>query len=83
MMKIPLYTQVALKCNLRKYCLQQGDIATVVDYLEGDENLPNAYVLEAFNALGETIGVFTLPHNKVTSLSENEVLHVRQLIKTG
>lgn len=78
-MNIPLYTQIALKCDLPKYQLQKGDIATVVDNLEGDKTLPDAYVLEAFNALGETIGVFTLSVDKVALLSENEVLHVRAL----
>ena len=79
MIKIPLYKEVSLKCDLPKYHLKKGDIATIVEYIEGKDDLPNAYVLEAFDALGETIGIFTLPDDKVASITHNEVLHARTI----
>ncbi|TAE37845.1 MAG: DUF4926 domain-containing protein [Runella slithyformis] len=78
-MKFELYTQVALNTEVPKYLLQKGDVVTLVEFLEGNESLPNAYICEIFNAVGDTIGVCTVAENQLTPLSKNEILHTRLL----
>jgi hypothetical protein len=78
-MKFELYSQVALTTNIPKYGLREGDVVTLVEFLEGDDNLPNAYVCEVFNAVGDTIAVCTVKEEQLHALSKNEILHIRTL----
>lgn len=78
-MKIPLYSLVSLLVDLPKYHLKAGDIATIVEYLDGHHTIADGYVCETSNALGETIAVFSLHADQVSPLNRNEVLHVRAL----
>ncbi|MCC7244231.1 MAG: DUF4926 domain-containing protein [Saprospiraceae bacterium] len=77
MQQIPLYSLVSLKVDLPKYGLKAGDVVTVVEYLSGNASLPNAYICEASNAVGENIAVFTIQEDQVGLLNSNEVLHTR------
>jgi len=76
-MKIDLYQDVVLTTDVRKYNLYKGDIAKVVDIVQGKGSKPNAYILESYNLLGKTIAVFTLPKHLVEPLSANKVFHAR------
>ncbi|WP_428666877.1 DUF4926 domain-containing protein [Runella sp.] len=78
-MKFELYSQAALTIDIPKYGLQKGDVVTLVEFLEGDENLPNAYMCEVFNAIGDTIAVCTVKEDQLAQLSKNEILHIRSL----
>lgn len=78
-MKFELYTQAALSTSIPKYGLREGDVVTLVEFLEGDENLPDAYICEVFNAVGDTIAVCTVKENQLHALSKSEILHVRAL----
>ena len=58
-MKFQLFDRVALKVDVPDMRLKANDIVTVVESLEARRDLPNAYCVEAFNAIGGTIAVFT------------------------
>jgi hypothetical protein len=78
-MKFELYSQAALNIDVPKYGLQKGDVVTLVEFLEGDDTLPNAYMCEVFNAVGDTIAVITVEEGQLIQLSKNEILHIRSL----
>ncbi|WP_330205014.1 DUF4926 domain-containing protein [Cyanobacterium sp. DS4] len=78
MMKFELFTRVALKENIPKYNLCEGDIATIVEY-HPVKNGEDGYSLEVFNTISETIAVITIEESKIEYLRENKVLSVRIL----
>jgi Domain of unknown function (DUF4926) len=78
-MKFELYSQAALTIDIPKYGLQKGDVVTLVEFLEGDDTLSNAYMCEVFNAVGDTIAVVTVKESQLVQLSKNEILHIRSL----
>lgn len=78
-MKFPLYSYAALNKDLPDVLLERGDVVTLVDFLQGRADLPNAYVCEVFNAIGESIAVITVPEPDLVALTENEILHTRSL----
>ncbi len=76
-MKFPLYTRVALAEDLPEENLCRGDVATVVEYYEGDPGQESGYDLEVFNALGETYAVVTALESQIEPLRKDELLSVR------
>ncbi len=72
-MKYKLYTDVELLKDIPKFGLISGDIVKIVDYAEMN------YVIEAYNVLGETLGVFILPENQIRNLKKNTVFHSRNI----
>jgi hypothetical protein len=76
-MKLELYQRVALRRDLSEYRLKEGDVAMLVDYVPHDGE--DGYVLEVFNALGESIAVVAVPISAVAPLQANEVFSVRIL----
>ena len=78
-MQLPLYSLVSLLVDIPKYHLKAGDIATIVEYLDGNEAVSEGYVCETSNAVGETIAVFSVQADQVSPLNKNEVFHVRPL----
>ena len=71
-MKFALYSQVALAVDVPEHHLRKGDIATVADRFE-----KGGYVLEVFNALGESVDVLTLPESSLEPLQADELFQVR------
>ncbi len=67
------YTDVIILTEIPKFGLISGDVVKIIDCLN------DMYILEAFNVKGETIGVFSLPEEKIESLLQNEVFHTRKL----
>ena len=84
-MNIELFSEVALACDVPEEGLRRGDVATVVENLPGTEASggENGYILEVFNAIGETIAVVTVPVSAVDPLRASEVLSVRPLQQTN
>ena len=84
-MSIELFSQVALARDLPGEGLCRGDIATVVEKLPGTKASggEDGYMLEVFNAIGETIAVVTVPVSAVEPLRATEVLSVRPLQQTN
>ncbi len=78
-MKWPLYKQVALLKDVPEEGLKKGDVVTTVEYLAGRRDLPNAYFVEAFNAVGKTIAVFIVEEDSLEPLTEHDVFSKRTL----
>lgn len=80
-MKIKLYQRVALTRDLPEHNLYKGDVAVVVEHLPATDasNGEEGYVLEVFNAVGETIAVVMVQASAVKPLSEEEILQTRSL----
>jgi hypothetical protein len=83
-MQIELFSEVALARDVPEEGLCRGDIATVVEKLPGTEASggEDGYILEVFNAIGETIAVVTVPVSAVEPLRASEVLSVRPFQQT-
>ena len=81
---IELYQRVALTRDLPEHNLCKGDVAVVVEHLPGTlaSGGEDGYVLEVFNAVGETITVIMVPVSAVKPLTEHEILQVRPLSLT-
>ena len=73
------YDRVALLNSFPQHGLHAGDIATLVDFVDHPSSGPRGCVLELFNALGESIGVVTVPEDAVEPLRADEVLAVRRM----
>lgn len=78
-MKLPLYERVALRIDVPEKGLKKGDVVTTVEFLAARRDLPNAFYVEAFNALGETIAVFIVYESDLEALTEHDVLSKRTL----
>ncbi|MBE9140617.1 DUF4926 domain-containing protein [Nodosilinea sp. LEGE 07088] len=79
----PLYSRVSLNRDFPGYNLKQGDIATFVDTVPDPDGLEEGYILEVFNAVGESIDVVTVPKSAVSPLRSDEILSVRSLTPIG
>jgi hypothetical protein len=62
-----------------EHALHAGDVATLVDFVDHPSSGPRGCVLELFNALGDSIGVVTVPEDAVEPLRADEVLAVRPM----
>ncbi|MBW4654693.1 MAG: DUF4926 domain-containing protein [Kaiparowitsia implicata GSE-PSE-MK54-09C] len=78
---IPLYSRVSMNQDFPEYNLRQGDIATFIDTVPDPEDGEEGYILEVFNALGESIDVVTVPKSAVAPLRSDEILTVRSRLK--
>ena len=78
-MTLELYSEVALTQNIADHNLKIGDVATLVDFVPHPQGGEEGCVLEIFNAVGESIGVVTVPISAIKSLSASEILTTRPL----
>jgi hypothetical protein len=79
-MTVELYQDVALTRDLPEHGLRVGDIATVVDFISHPNGGEDGYVLEIFNAVGESLTTIAVPISAVEALRSDEVLSVRSLV---
>ena len=77
-MRFDLYREVALACDLPAEGLRRGDVATVVEHLPTAAG-EDGYILEVFNAVGETLKVITVPASALEPLTADKVWSVRPL----
>lgn len=77
--EIPLYSRISLNRDFSEYHLKRGDTATFIDTIPDPEGIEEGYILEIFNALGESINVVTVPKSAVAPLRSNEILTVRNM----
>ena len=82
-MKLSLYQEVALNRNFPDYNLQQGDMATLVDYVTHPERGEDGAILEVFNALGDTVSVVTVPASSIDVLRPSDIPSVRRLAQAS
>ncbi|MBE9176166.1 DUF4926 domain-containing protein [Synechocystis salina LEGE 06155] len=78
-MNLELYQRVVLTVDQPQYNLKKGDIATLVDVIPHPTGRENGYILEVFNAKGESIAVISLPQSQVEPIPDNALLSVRLL----
>lgn len=83
MEKLELYQYVALSQDVPEYNLKQGDVAMLIDYVTHPSGGEDGYILEVFNAAGESLAVLTVPISAVEKLPTEAVLTVRPLAKTN
>jgi Domain of unknown function (DUF4926) len=80
-MKLELYQYVALCRDIPEQNLKRGDVAMLIDYVTHPSNGEDGYILEVFNAVGDSIAVFTVPMSAVERLPIDAVLAVRSLVE--
>lgn len=68
---------VVLKHDISKYGLVEGDIGVAVHCYPGGD----AYEVEFVTAEGKTIAVLTLTLNDIRLMSNQEILHVREVAR--
>jgi hypothetical protein len=78
-MTYPLFSRVALSEDFPEYRLYRGDVATIVDIHEAEDNEETGYSIEVFNAIGDTIALLVVEESKIKPLKSNEILHIRQI----
>lgn len=78
-MKLELYQRVVLRYDQPEHNLKSGDVVTLVDYVPHPGGGEDGYVLEVFNAIGESIAVIAVPTSAVSPLRADEILSVRAL----
>ncbi|PAX53212.1 DUF4926 domain-containing protein [Brunnivagina elsteri] len=78
-MKLELYQYVALCRDIPEYSLKCGDVGMLVDYVTHPVGGEDGYILEVFNAAGNSIAVFSVPMSAVAKLTSDTVLTVRSL----
>lgn len=83
MNKLELYQYVALGRDISEYNLKQGDVAMLIDYVTHPSGGEDGYILEVFNAVGDSMAVFTVPISAVERLPTAAVLAVRPLAETN
>jgi hypothetical protein len=79
--EIPLYSRVSLNRDFPEYNLRQGDIATFIDTVPAPDDSEEGYILEVFNALGESVDVVTVPKSAISPLRPDEILTVRSRLE--
>ena len=65
---IELYQRVSLNKDFAEHNLKKGDIATLIDKVPHPSGGEEGYVLEIFNAVGESINVIIVPKTAVEVL---------------
>jgi hypothetical protein len=77
-MKLKLYKDAVLTCDVPEFRLQRGDIVKLVDrHTARDGSI--GYSIEVFNAVGETIAVTAVSETALEPLREDEILCARVL----
>jgi hypothetical protein len=81
-MPLQPYDRIALRASFPEHALRAGDVATLVDFVDHPSSGSRGCVLELFNALGESIGVVTVPEDAVkwARRSESDPFAARKVI---
>ena len=74
-----LYSEAALTYDMPAEGLRRGDVATVVEHLPTGAG-EDGYILEVFNAVGETVKVIMVPASALEPLTSDKVWSVRPLM---
>ena len=78
-MTYELYSQIALAEDIAEHGLKRGDVARIVEKIPTESANPTSYVLEVFNALGESMNVIIVNANQIEPLQQDEYLSVRHM----
>ena len=77
-MKLELYTDAVLTCDVPKHHLQRGDLVKLVEHHIAPDGT-EGYSIEVFNAVGDTIAVTAVPVTALEALREDKILCARSL----
>ncbi|MBE7538312.1 MAG: DUF4926 domain-containing protein [Opitutaceae bacterium] len=77
-MTFPLYTDVALACDLPEYRLRRGDLVRLVEHHVAPDGT-EGYSAEVMGAKGQTVAVIAVPSTAIEALRDNEILSVRTI----
>jgi hypothetical protein len=77
-MKVELYKEAVLTCDLPEHRLISGDLVKVMDHHVARDGT-EGYSIEVFNAVGDTIAVTAVPATALEPLREDFVLCARAL----
>lgn len=80
-MRLKLYQEVADTRDIASENLKAGDVAVLVDYVRHPRGGEDGAILEVFNAVGETIGVATVPVSAIAPLRADQVPAVRLILQ--
>ncbi|MEQ9481395.1 DUF4926 domain-containing protein [Coleofasciculus sp. F4-SAH-05] len=75
---LELYQRVVLSRHLPEHHMQKGDVLTLIDYVPHSSGGEDGYILELFNAVGESINVIAVQISAVQTLKNNKILTVRR-----
>lgn len=82
-MSVQLYDRVALRSAFPEHELRTGNVATLIDFVDHPSSGSRGCVLELYNALGDSIGVVTVPEDAVEPLRADEVRSLRPMAIAG
>ncbi|MBX3066613.1 MAG: DUF4926 domain-containing protein [Anaerolineae bacterium] len=74
-----LFERVVLTQDLPGKNLKQGDVVTLLAYLQHLRVGEEGCIIEIFNAVGESIGVATVPLSAIESRRSDQMPAVRSL----
>lgn len=77
-MKVELYEDAVLTCDIPNHHLKKGDIVKVVDQHVAPGGL-KGFSIEVLNAIDETIAVTSVAESALEPLTQNEILCARRL----
>ena len=75
-MKLELYSDAVLACDVPEHRLKRGDIVKLVDHHVAPDGT-EGYSIEVFNAVGDTLAVTAVPATALEPLREDEILCAR------
>ena len=78
-MKIKLYEYATIQADIANMGLQAGDVVLVLEQILDTHGKCTAYMVESFNATGQTLSVFTIEASLVKAFQKNQVLHIRSM----
>ncbi len=82
-MSIELYQSVALRRDLPEHNLKKGDVATLIERVPHPRGGEDGYILEVFNAVGESLKIIAVLRLDVEVLRADEILTVRSLVESN
>ena len=78
-MTLELYQRVVLNADQPQYNFKKGDVGTLIDTVPHPTGGEDGYILEIFNAKGESVSVITVSQSQVAPLPDNAILSARLL----
>lgn len=81
-MSLALFQRVVLTRDIPEHRLRAGDVGVIVEHYPARAEHPEGYELEFFSATGQTLAVVSVPAMAVREASPQEVLSVREVVRT-
>lgn len=78
-MRLKLYQEVTLLHDVPDANMKSGDVAMLVGYVPPPRGGEEGAILEVFNAVGESVGVVTVPVSAIAPLRADHMPAVRML----